>query len=787
MGLASFLPLFIMYNGVGKVKTVSFKAGLCCMVLATIFLFASCGGGTITEDGEEVLSVNDTSGDTSDVGASDDTSDVGASSEEYERTDPIELTATESMEVTISLPDASILNDETLTLLSFYGSTAEFSKWRHYKSASIVVQSSSVPQVVLVLDSQDTPLFFSYLSTSGDPGVSIDNIAKGLLWMNPYVMILPPADRETFMAKASQLSLYTQLKNKTEDLLINDPKNLYNPDTHPELIKTAFILVKQTFEALGSEAPKVYKGLGATGDPGLSDETGNDVGFTNPKMVGYGVEVVDSAGVVTNVFIENIASSAEVEWGWPPKRSSSTPSMETVELADGSYNAAFYKGFNYSASPQYWWLPYLPGSADQISPNASIVGTATWYNTLLAVDLVVEAVSGESFKEYILSNILGRITASSSLKNGLGNLGLLLSSGNPHEVVGGVVDFLKGNWAEVSEIIWGDNAPNSRAFFVAADLLAKNMAKILKGVDWANEKIPYIYDIARAPVELNYCFEHLSGVITECSDSQPLIPPTASLNISTTRVYVGDEITLDASASTDDRTLNLQYIFDFDGDGAYDTVWSPNPTVTNTYTSPGIYNAIVTVKDEDGLTDTSNYYFRVYEQAEGVSTAIVIDKSGSMSGQKIIDAMDAAITFIGYYGTQDRGAIISFSTNISVDQSFTDDTTLLTDAISFSAAGGTHLNDAIYEGIAQTVSEDSTRRRAVVVLTDGYGGGSSHSKSDVVDYAVDNSIPVYTIGLGDSVDQTLLEDIATQTGGLFFLAPTGSDLQDVYDTISIIQ
>jgi len=67
------------------------------------------------------------------------------------------------------------------------------------------------------------------------------------------------------------------------------------------------------------------------------------------------------------------------------------------------------------------------------------------------------------------------------------------------------------------------------------------------------------------------------------------------------------EITFDASASFDPdpgETATLQYRWDFESDGIYDTPWSTDPTVTYTYPACEEYTATLEVKDIDGATDT---------------------------------------------------------------------------------------------------------------------------------------------------------------------------------------
>jgi von Willebrand factor type A domain len=60
---------------------------------------------------------------------------------------------------------------------------------------------------------------------------------------------------------------------------------------------------------------------------------------------------------------------------------------------------------------------------------------------------------------------------------------------------------------------------------------------------------------------------------------------------------------------------------------------------------------------------------------------------------------------------------------------------------------------------------------------------SKHSIDEVIHYARQVNVPLYTIGIGSEVDSALLANIAQSTGALSFLTPKPEELKTLYDRI----
>jgi N-acetylneuraminic acid mutarotase len=77
------------------------------------------------------------------------------------------------------------------------------------------------------------------------------------------------------------------------------------------------------------------------------------------------------------------------------------------------------------------------------------------------------------------------------------------------------------------------------------------------------------------------------------------MPPEAVLTANASLVYLNNNVDFSAEKSSDPDGNIMRYIFDF-GDGT-DSGWTNSSTVAHAYSRPGVFNATLKVRDEDGL------------------------------------------------------------------------------------------------------------------------------------------------------------------------------------------
>jgi Ca-activated chloride channel family protein len=173
-----------------------------------------------------------------------------------------------------------------------------------------------------------------------------------------------------------------------------------------------------------------------------------------------------------------------------------------------------------------------------------------------------------------------------------------------------------------------------------------------------------------------------------------------------------------------------------------------------------------------------------------VNLVMVLDVSGSMSGDKITSMRTAAAQFVQQMGDNDYLTVIAFSDfadTLIARQRVAD---VREDAVaaiqSLQVQGGTALYDAIASG-ADAVAASTSPQRAnlMIVLTDGLDTKSrSHAFGSIlIGLASANNTSVYTIAYGGDADTQKLSDLATHSNGSFYQG-SEADIAQIYEAMS---
>lgn len=157
------------------------------------------------------------------------------------------------------------------------------------------------------------------------------------------------------------------------------------------------------------------------------------------------------------------------------------------------------------------------------------------------------------------------------------------------------------------------------------------------------------------------------------------------------------------------------------------------------------------------------------EEAPPKDVLLVLDVSGSMKGEKLVQAKDALVYVLEHLNPRDRFNIIAFSSGVRIYARGLQPVSEAAGAREWvrrlEATGGTDIHRALLEAISQA---DQERPTVLIFLTDGQPteGETNIQRilEDVKDAAPDN-VRLFAFGVGDNVNTVLLDMLAQQHRG----------------------
>lgn len=198
-----------------------------------------------------------------------------------------------------------------------------------------------------------------------------------------------------------------------------------------------------------------------------------------------------------------------------------------------------------------------------------------------------------------------------------------------------------------------------------------------------------------------------------------------------------------------------------------------------------------------------------------IDVVLIIDRSGSMEQwpdpQKLENAKSASKTFVAMMNESwDQAGVASFSLEGWVDHILvvTDEqnkTELNNSIDSLTASGNTAMGDGIISGTTEITSERGRNQAAkvMILLSDGQPNRvngvnvpaeACHCYPSAIQYVLEQTdvakekgITIYTISLGTgegAANRTLMQQIASKTGGMEYFAPDSTYLPTIFETIA---
>jgi tight adherence protein B len=169
------------------------------------------------------------------------------------------------------------------------------------------------------------------------------------------------------------------------------------------------------------------------------------------------------------------------------------------------------------------------------------------------------------------------------------------------------------------------------------------------------------------------------------------------------------------------------------------------------------------------------------------SIVLAIDRSRSMVGQPLVDAVAAARSFVAAKPLEDRIAVVTYATEpllLTGFQTSTTDADSALRSISVNPVGGTTLYDAVVLS-SNSLASEAYLGRVIILVTDGNETQSEATLDETIAAAQNAGAAVYVVGIeSNAFNPAPLQRIAEETGGNYYGAADSAALAEVYSSIA---
>ena len=201
---------------------------------------------------------------------------------------------------------------------------------------------------------------------------------------------------------------------------------------------------------------------------------------------------------------------------------------------------------------------------------------------------------------------------------------------------------------------------------------------------------------------------------------------------------------------------------------------------------------------------------------EGIDIVLSMDISGTMLARDFKpDRLTAAKRLAAEFVAERRGdriAVVAFAGEAFTQAPLTSDQATVETMLSRLRSGVVEDGTAIGNGLATAINrlrESSAKSKVIILLTDGVNNRGQISPIMAAEIARDMGVKVYTIGVGTrgrapypavdmfgnqttvmadvEIDEELLEEIASMTGGRYYRAVNDDALREIYAEINTLE
>ncbi len=181
------------------------------------------------------------------------------------------------------------------------------------------------------------------------------------------------------------------------------------------------------------------------------------------------------------------------------------------------------------------------------------------------------------------------------------------------------------------------------------------------------------------------------------------------------------------------------------------------------------------------------------ENAAPINYCLVLDRSGSMAGEKLRKMKEAALLVVDRLRPVDLLSVVIFDdvepAELVISAEAKQDRERLKQKIGMiEERGGTHMSTGMRLGLAELKRNQRTGYvSSMLLLTDGQTWEDEQVCRELADQCRTAGIPIYAMGLGiggeNNWDPRLLEDLAQRSGGEWLVIETPAQAGDVFEKI----
>ncbi|MCB2212827.1 PKD domain-containing protein [bacterium] len=487
-----------------------------------------------------------------------------------------------------------------------------------------VVDETDGPMMFFLMHAQDAfPVLIGLLEDpNGEIEFSLETTVVALGLMNPNLLGTSVAEREEYVMALRANPDFPAAVTLLANTLMADGINALNFEDNPEVYQTLAMLMKSTMEQMGQAAT-----VQELDEPIRPDVYGGGDGIVyvmNASFTSYGGGLYDNGGAWQATYPIERKPEEVAYWGWPPVMESGVMTTEFT-LQDGTYRLTLERG------------PDFSNISDQNSP----AGVGTLKNSSNIILSIVDLMVGELPLYPEDMELISRLSVSQAQTAGLT---VAITQADESGTLLGYLNIVNSNSGNVADWMWnGAGSVAANVYLDVASTVMGNVTLVYKLMAVSNACGPFIYDLVYGPDQVTFMFTIQDGQMESIEEDEP---PMAMFTVNPPAGVIDTEFTLDASMSEDDLDAfsELEFRWDFNGDGSFDTAWSNEYMTTTSYSETGSYDVVLEVRDTGGQIGQAGGVINVGGGA-GTATHVKLFRDGLPWGSSAMDNMLQSLGF----------------------------------------------------------------------------------------------------------------------------------------------